>query len=87
MIRGTYTTHGLEAPHKNIRRDFEEDIWYEEDCERDVGLVALELQILLKSQCQSIGDVNSIQKGCDVEQEENGNDSEINLTDEGFLVD
>jgi hypothetical protein len=77
----------LKAPHEHIRRDFEEDIWYEEDCERDIGLVALELQILLKSQCQSIGDVDSIQEGCDVEQEEDGNDSKVNLADEGSLVD
>ena len=45
---------------QEIRRYFEEDVRDVEDGERDVDLVALEMEVLLEAERDGVGDVNAV---------------------------
>ncbi len=45
----------FQAPHENIRRDLEDDVWYEKDGKSNVSLVAFEVQVFREVQGESVG--------------------------------
>jgi hypothetical protein len=49
----------LESLHQDIRRDFKNDIWYEEYGQGNVGLLAHQAKIFRKIHSERVGYVNS----------------------------
>ena len=50
---------GFQASHKCVRRDFKDNIGYEEYCQSNILLVAFKMQIFRKIQGESIRYVNT----------------------------
>ena len=52
----------FEPFHQDIGRNLEENIWYEEDCEGDIRLVACEAQVVRQTKCESVGDIHAVKE-------------------------
>ncbi len=52
--------------HQDIGRNLEENIWYEEDREGDIRLVACEAQVVRQTKCESVGDIHAVKESSKV---------------------
>ena len=50
---------GLKPLHQDIGGDLEQNVWHEEDCKGDIGLVPHEMEVFRKVQGKGITNVDS----------------------------
>ena len=77
----------LELFEENVGGNLKEDIGNEEDGEGDIGLVAFEVQVFGQTEGEGVGDVDAVQEGSEVDEEEHGYDVHVYFSEESFLVD
>jgi hypothetical protein len=76
---------GPELLHENVGGNLEEDVGNEEHCEGSVVLHACEMEVCDQVEGFGVGNVDSVEEGEEVEDAEEGYDSEINLRYEFLL--
>ena len=77
----------LEPFQQDVGRDLEKNVGNEEDGERDIGLVAFEMQVFRQAEREGIGDVDAVEEGREVDEEKDGYHAYVYLPEQGFLID
>ena len=78
---------GLKSFQNDIRGYLKDDIWYKEHGQRGVVLISGQIDILDQPKNSCIRNVRAIEKSQKVEDAQNWNDAEIDLSEKLSLVD